>query len=241
MNLGVILQLLGIIIGVILFIVGLYVSSSQNKPTVFSYISHYVGTLKQEDYFDKRKSYSAPEGGLIFNGATKKVTDGLLEASKQLKENHIQEAENIISGISKENLTPKDITNIQSVKASIKMAQGDLSGAQSIYESILSTGTKSNAVFTGLGTIQAFKTLNYKDTNPEKAISLLYESNDWYFKALAGDSRPEALVTIYFNLYENFRMLTEFFKRDEKANLEKYKNLFLQTNQDAGNPYKIKH
>lgn len=233
-NVGVCLQL----IGVLLFAGGLVVTYVRNEPTLYSYATQISKAVLKKDYFEKKPEVPNVENNLIYNGATTSVTNALLEVSKALKTGNTKNAELILEGIPKNDLTLKDMTNIQSVRAGIFMTLGDLSSAKSIYQSILDTGTSSNAVFTGLGTIAAFEAFK-NQFDSTKAIALLYESNDWYLKAIAGDNRPRALVTIYYNLFDNYRVLTGHFHQSEQGNLEKYKKLFLETNAKAGNPYKV--
>lgn len=177
--------------------------------------------------------------GLVFNDATVSVTNKLLEISQLLKQSRLPEAETILRSFEKDDLTNKDLTNIQSVRAGIYIAQGKFPEARAIYESILDTGTKSNAVYSGLGTIAAFEAFKIKKTNPAKAVELLYKSNEWYFQALDLDKRSQALVMSYLNIYDNFRVLTQYFNQPESASTQKYKELFLQHNELAGNPYSI--
>lgn len=238
MNIGLLLQITGVLVGVSVFGLGLLMSHQQNTPTIFSYVSHFIKTFKQEDYFERRQS-GIYDTGLIYNGATQQVTNGLIEVGKMLKTGNITEAEKILQGIPKNNLTPTDVTNIQSTTAGIELAKGNIEAAETIYKSIIATGTNSNAVFSGMAAIAAFKTLNLHKTDPSKAIALLHESNEWYLKALAGDQRPQVLVHVYYGLYDNYERLTNYFKQNEHQNLEKYRKLFLETNQKAGDPYQI--
>lgn len=233
-NVGICLQVLG----VLFLLGGFIVSYVRHEPTLYSYTTQISKDFLKKDFFEKKPEAPNVENNLIYNGATKKVTDALLEVSKALKVGSIKDAELILEGIPKNDLTPKDVTNIQSVRAGIFMIQGDLASAKSIYRSIIDTGTSNNAVFTGLGTIAAFEAFKNR-SDSTKAMSLLYESNDWYIKAIAGGQRPEALVTIYHNLFDNYRVLTEHFNQKEQGNLDKYKKLFLETNIKAGNPYKV--
>ncbi len=176
---------------------------------------------------------------IIFNGATIAVTNKLVEIAKLMKEGKLPEAETMLRSFEKDILTNIDLTNIQSVRAAIYMAQGKFPEAKAIYESILDTDIKSNAVYSGLGTIAVFEAFKLQKTDPQKAISLLYTSNDWYFQALDVDKRPQALVTLYFNIYDNFRILTQYFYQPESINTQKYKELFLEYNELAGKPYLV--
>jgi len=230
MNVGLSIQ----IIGIVAISIGLVFSHQQHKPTMFSYVSRFIESFKQDDYFQEDNS------GLIYNGATKQVTNGLLEVGRTLKVGNITGAERVLEGIPKTNLTPTDLTNIQSTRAAIELKKGNFGEAETIYRSIVETGTDSNAVFSGLATIAAFKTQNLYETNHPAAIALLNESNTWYLKALAGDHRPQVTVHIYFGLYDNYKRLTKYFKQDEGENLENYRNLFLEANEKVGNPYPTK-
>lgn len=174
--------------------------------------------------------------GLVYNDATVNVTNKLLEISKLLKDGRVTEAETILRSFEKESLTSKDATNIQSVRAGLYLAQGKFTEAKAIYESILDTGTRSNAVYSGLGTIAAFEAFKFQKSDSKKAIELLYESNEWYFQALDIDKRPQVLVTLYFNIYDNFRILTEYFSQTESANVKKYQELFFKYSELSGNP-----
>ena len=90
-----------------------------------------------------------------------------------------------------------------------------------------------------MGLITGFKAFRIQKSDPSKAIAHLYESNDWYLKALAGDPRPQFTVIMYYGIYDNYRILTNFFKQNEQKNLEKYRDLFLETNEKAGHPYTV--
>jgi len=187
--------------------------------------------------FPDKQSGKIVNTELIYNGATKQVTDGLLVVSKTLKGGDIPGAEIVLQGIPKSNLTPTDLTNIQSTTAGIALAKGEHVAAETIYSAIIATGTSSNAVFSGMAVIEAFKAFTLQKSDPQKAIAHLNESNIWYLKALAGDKRPQATVTIYNGLYENYRILTQVFKQNEQQNFENYRDLFLEANKKAGHPY----
>lgn len=229
LNTGIVLQVLA----VVMFFSGIYVSIRQNKPTVFSYINF----LKQDNYFDNKRASQLVQEPLISFGATERVTNGLLQVGKMLKIGNVQAAEEVLDGIPKNDLTPTDLTNIQSTRAAIEFAKGNLPAARSIYLSIIDTGTKSNAVFSGMATITAFESLKFYKSDPDKAVALTKESNEWYLKALAGDQRPEVTVHIYYGLFDNYKRLTEYFKLNEIENMNKFQVLFLEANKKAGSPY----
>ena len=93
---------------------------------------------------------------LIKEGATQDVTNKLLEISKVIKDERLTEAESLLRNFDKQSLNQADLTNIQSVRASLYLIRGKLPEAKAVYEAILDTQIKSNAVYIGLATISAF-------------------------------------------------------------------------------------
>ena len=177
---------------------------------------------------------------LTKEGATKIVTDKLIEISKIIKEGRFPEAETSLRNFKKQNLNQVDLTNIQSVRAGLYLIQGKLPEAKAVYEAILDTQIKSNAVYIGLATISAFEAFGKKSLDPKESIRLFYQSNDWYFKAVDIDKRPQVLAMIYYGIYDNFRFLVNFFQiKKEEGSLNQYKALFEQYNREVGYPVKV--
>lgn len=175
---------------------------------------------------------------LVKEGATQIITNKLLEISKIIKDGRLDEANSLLRNFDKQSLNQTDLTNIQSVRASLYLIQGKFPEAKAIYEAILDTHIKSNAVYTGLATIYAFEAFGIRISNPEQSKKLLYQSNDYYFKAVDIDKRPQVLVTIYYGIYDNYRILVNFFKiQKENTNLIKYKKIFEDNNSQAGFPF----
>lgn len=173
------------------------------------------------------------------DGATPEITNKLLGISKIIKEGRLDEAETSLRNFDKQSLGQVDLTNIQSVRASLYLIKGKLPEAKAIYEAILDTNTKSNAVYTGLATIYAFEAFGLRTSNPEKSKEYIYKSNDYYYKAIDIDKRPQVLVTIYQGIYDNFSILVNFFNvKSEIENFERYKKLFEEVNSQAGFPFK---
>jgi hypothetical protein len=177
----------------------------------------------------------------IKDGATIEIIDKLLEIVKIAKDGEIEKAQEILRDFNKDNLSNVDFTNIQSTKAHLYIMQGKLLDAKIIYEAILDTGIKSNAVYLGMGNILAAESVKKQQLNKDEAIHLLYESNNWYYKALEPemDQRPVILVHVYWAIYENFKILTEYFDQNETSNLDKYQKLFEDSNKKAGYLYSI--
>lgn len=176
---------------------------------------------------------------LIKEGATQDVTNKLLEISKVIKDERLTEAESLLRNFDKQSLNQADLTNIQSVRASLYLIRGKLPEAKAVYEAILDTQIKSNAVYIGLATISAFEAFGKRNSDPKESKKLFYQSNDWYFRAISLDNRPQILVTIYYGIYDNYRILVDFFKEEkEYDNFIKYKKLFEDCNKKIASPLK---
>ena len=168
---------------------------------------------------------------------TKEVINKLLEISQIVKDGNLDKAIEELRNFEKNNLSLMDLANIQSTRAFIYIAQGRLKEAKAVYEAILDTGIKSNAVYIGMGNILSAESVAAQEIDRERAEKLLYDANDYYYNALDIDKRPIVLVWIYYALYENFYVLNNNFGKNESENLVKYKNLFEENNLKAGNPY----
>lgn len=243
---GFILQIIGMIItiaGSLLVLVGFIMSPQKN---IFS---ETINNIKQihfgsgdnvlGDKIVYENSPTTVNNYFIKDGANAEITNKLLEIVKIAKGGEVEKAQEALRSFDKNIISNVDLTNIQSTKAFLYVMQGKLLDAKVIYEAILDTGIKSNAVYLGMGNILAAESVSRQVSDRERAKDLLYESNDWYYKALEAkmDQHPAVLVNVYWGLYENFKILTKYFGQNETANLDKYRKLFEDSNAKAGYLY----